>query len=308
LTEIIFELFFPIILLVLLLIILISGMNNEYKETELMDLDEFIIDWLLDHGQGHEMEKQFKRVKSEPTGKLYMPITYKGARFFMKLRATPNKISLINLILSFYIFYTSVMGSKGHSLNLFTEQPIFGSLFIITSLLVLGAGIIDGIDGAIARLSNTKSKSGAWFDNVIDRISDILMLVGLIPGNILILQNYGLDFSWVVWTNILLIHLYEYMRARHEGLGLHQVRPYIAERPMRVIILSTFFMIYGISSISVFFTNLINPALNVIWSISHPAVITWCILISQFTLFVIMVVCCIQLGNYSYKNLKRIEN
>jgi phosphatidylglycerophosphate synthase len=272
-----------------------------------MDLDEFIKDWLLDHGQGHKLEKQFNTMKNEPTGILYMPITYKGAKGCMKLGLSPNKVSVLNLIFSFLIFYGVVMASLGHSLNLFTQQPIYGSWFIILGFLILGTGIIDGIDGAMARLADRKSKSGAWFDNVIDRISDILMLVGLIPGNTLFLQQYGLNFKWMVWTNCFLILIYEYMRARHEGLGLHELKPYIGERPTRIIILTTFFLIYGISSFSVLITALIDQELANIWSATHPGVVTWSLLISQAVLMLIMLVSCIQLGKYSYKHLKKLD-
>lgn len=306
--EIILEVIFPVILVCLLVIILVSGLSNEYNETDFMTLDEFMKDWLQDHGQGHKLEKQFQTMKKEPTGIFYMPATYKGAKFFIKLGLTPNKVSLINLISSFFIFYGVFMVGQGHILDLFTVQPFYGTWFIPLAVLVLFTGIIDGIDGAIARLLGTKSKSGAWFDNIIDRISDILMLVGLIPGSMLILSELGFNFEWIVWTNIFLIQIYEYMRARHEGLGLHELKPFIGERPVRIMLLATSFMIYGISSFSVLITSLINPDATSLWTSTHTSIITWTILISQIILLAIMTLSSFQLGNYSFKKLKKMDN
>jgi len=307
LIEILFEIIFPLVLVVLLIIILCSGLSNEYEEGEFMTLDEFMLDWLKDHGQGHKLQKQFETMKKEPTGLFYMPATYKGAKVFMKLGLTPNKVSLINLISSFFIFYGVYMVVQGHVLDLFAVQPLYGSWFIPLGFLVLFTGIIDGIDGAMARLLGIKSKSGAWFDNVIDRISDILMLVGLIPGSILILSDLGLNFVWIVWTNIFIIQIYEYMRARHEGLGLHELKPFIGERPVRIMIIASSFIIYGISSFSVLITYLINPDATALWASTHTGVTTWTILISQMILLGIMVLSSIQLGSYSFKKLKEID-
>ncbi len=74
-------------------------------------------------------------MKKDPAGKLYMPLTYKGGKFFIKLGLSPNKVTFINLILSFFIFYGVVMAGEGHTLDLFTQQPIYGSWFIALSIL-----------------------------------------------------------------------------------------------------------------------------------------------------------------------------
>jgi len=274
-----------------------------------MTLDEFIKDWLKDHGQAHKLEKQFSQMKKDPSGVIYMPITYNGAKFFIKMGLTPNKVSLINLVLSMVIFWGTIMAAQGHSLAVFTQQPVYGSWFFLLAFLVLFTGIIDGIDGGIARLLDIKSKKGAWVDNVIDRISDILMLVGLIPTQLLYVSAYNLDFTWIVWTNIFIIFIYEYMRARHEGLGLLETKPYVGERVTRILIHFTFFIAYGSSSLTVLITNLISPgAASSIWSLTHPGVIEWSMLIFQISLLAMMILSSIQLARYSYTNLKEMDS
>ena len=200
------------------------------------------------------------------------------------------------------------MAGEGHTLDLRSQQPLYGIWFLGLGFLVLITGIIDGIDGAIARLLDKKSKSGAWFDNTIDRISDILMLVCLIPGNFLFIVQYGLDLTWIIWTNIFIIFIYEYMRAKHEGLGLHDTKPYAGERVTRVLILTSAFLIYGVSSFMILITDLINPSATVIWLDLHYAATTWCMLIFQVILLAIMTMSSIQLARYSWKQLKKIDN
>ncbi|MHA1885341.1 MAG: CDP-alcohol phosphatidyltransferase family protein, partial [Promethearchaeota archaeon] len=212
----------------------------------------------------------------------------------------------INLILSFFILYGVVMASSGHSLGSFTQQPLYGSWFFLLALLVLFTGIIDGIDGAIARLLDIKTKSGAWFDNVIDRVSDTLMFVCLIPGTISTVASIGFDFKWLIWTNTFLIFIYEYMRARHEGLGLHETKPNMGERITRVIVMGTFFVIYGISSLGVLLSRLINPTSS-FGIISHPGILDWTMFIYQISVFIIMMISIIPFGKYIWKNLKELD-
>ncbi len=307
-AEIIFKIIFPLVLVGLLVIIFISGFFNKHPKQELMSSDEFIKDWLKDHGQAHKLEQQFAKIKKDPGGLIYMPITYKGAKFFIKCGLTPNKVSYINLILSFLIFYGVIMASEGHSLALFSQQPFYGAWFIPLAFLVLFTGIIDGIDGSIARLLDIKSKRGAWLDNVIDRFSDVLMLVCLIPTNFLVLAPYRLNFAWMVWTNIFLIFLFEYMRARHEGLGLHEAKPFIGERITRILVIFAFFLIYGISSFFVLITNLLIPSATSIWTFSHSGAITWTMFLLQISLLDIMVYSSIGLARYSLKNLKKLDS
>jgi len=306
-TEILFALVFPLVLLLILIVIFISGIFKEKTKREFMSCDEFIKDWLKDHGQVHKVDEQFAKMKKDPAGKLYMPITYGGAKIFIKLGLSPNKVSFMGLILSFIIFWGVIMASAGHTLDLFTQQPLYGSWFFVLALLVLYTGISDGIDGAIARLLDIKSKSGAWLDNIIDRVSDILVLVCFVPTSLLVYPSYGLDFTWMVWTNIFLIFIYEYMRARHEGLGLHETKPFVGERITRVIVNTTFFIIYGSSSLTVLLTNLINPSAT-IWNGSHAWVVEWSMLIYQISLLVIMVLSIVLFAKYIWKNLKKLES
>ncbi len=305
--ELIFRIVFPLVLVGFIVIIFISSLSNKNPHHTFMDFDTFLKDWIKDHGVAHKEEEYFAQMKKDPSGALYMPLTYKGAKIFIKWGFTPNKVSYLNLIFSFFIFYGVIMAGEGHALDLRSQQPYYGIWFFALGFLVLFTGVIDGIDGAIARLLDIKSKSGAWLDNVIDRMSDILLLVCLIPGNFLVFLNYGLDFTWMIWTNIFLIFLYEYMRARHEGLGLLETKPFAGERVTRILIIGTCFLIYGISSFMIVVTDWIYPSATVIWLNSHYAATIWCMLIFQVILLGIMAISSLQLARYSFKQLKKMD-
>ncbi|MHA1270201.1 MAG: CDP-alcohol phosphatidyltransferase family protein [Candidatus Helarchaeota archaeon] len=308
--KIAFEVIFPLILVVLLIILFVTSLRHRRKDIKFMTFDEFLKEWCIDHGQGHRLEYVLEDMKKNPVGALYQPLTYKGGKLFARWGFTANKISFLNLILSLFIFYLTIMAGDGHSLDLYSQQPFYGALLMPTGFLVLFTGVIDGVDGSIARLLNRQTKSGAWLDGIIDRLSDILTLVCLIPGGFLSMTFFGLDFTWLIWTNVLIIFLYEYMRAKHHELGLHMNQPFIGERPTRIIIQTTFYLIYGISSFSVMITYLITPTGTIetsLWNASHPGIVLWTMVIFQCILLIIMLISILKSAFWIWKHLKEMD-
>jgi len=49
----------------------------------------------------------------------------------------------------------------------------------VGGLIAQFASIIDGCDGEVARLKQSESQSGGWFDAVLDRYADAFLLFGL---------------------------------------------------------------------------------------------------------------------------------
>ena len=68
-TDLIFKIGFPLVLLILLIIIFISGRSNKRPVQDFMSGDEFIKDWLKDHGQAHKVEESFAQMKKDPAGR-----------------------------------------------------------------------------------------------------------------------------------------------------------------------------------------------------------------------------------------------
>jgi CDP-diacylglycerol--glycerol-3-phosphate 3-phosphatidyltransferase len=100
-------------------------------------------------------------------------------------------------------------------------------------LLVLTA-VPDVLDGAVAKASGTASPRGAFFDSVVDRVSDALLLGGIAwylgathPGRIAVLPLAVLAASMLV----------SYERARAESLGF-DARGGLMERAERLVFLA----------------------------------------------------------------------
>jgi len=102
-------------------------------------------------------------------------------------------------------------------------------------LLLLLSGMVDTLDGAVARQTGTSSAFGAFYDSTLDRIGDGATFIGLAVyflhapdvayrSAAIILCMLAIVFSLVV----------SYTRARAEGLGL-ECRVGIAQRAERLL-------------------------------------------------------------------------
>jgi len=146
-----------------------------------------------------------------------------------RLGITPNTLTVIGLLLS---VLTAVVIAQGH--------------LLAGGLLVLSAGIFDMFDGAMARVNNTATTFGAFFDSTLDRYSESIILFGLL---VYALQRPGLHDAWWPFANeqlwmITLIFIavvgslmVSYTKARAEGLGL-ECKAGLLARPERVVILA----------------------------------------------------------------------
>jgi archaetidylinositol phosphate synthase len=102
------------------------------------------------------------------------------------------------------------------------ENLLLGGVFILVS------GIFDVLDGAIARYHNRTSDFGAFLDSTMDRVSDAIIIIGIVVG------GYT---TWLV--GLLAIHsamMVSYVRAKAESKGI-DCSVGIAERATRLIIL-----------------------------------------------------------------------
>jgi len=105
--------------------------------------------------------------------------------------------------------------------------------FLIGSLLFTFFVGFDALDGTMARMLNKKSKWGAFFDSVMDRVADGVVLASI--GFYFISQEKTLLFL-VSLVALISSEIVSYTKARAEGLGLN-CDTGIAERPERVLII-----------------------------------------------------------------------
>jgi phosphatidylinositol phosphate synthase len=120
-------------------------------------------------------------------------------------------------------------------------------------LLVLTA-VPDVLDGAVAKASGTASPRGAFFDSVVDRVSDALLLGGVAwylastqPGRIAVLPFAVMAASMLI----------SYERAKAEALGF-DARGGLMERAERLA-----FLAFGL-----LFESLLVPVLWVMLSLT----------------------------------------
>ncbi|MBL8226825.1 MAG: CDP-alcohol phosphatidyltransferase family protein [Bryobacterales bacterium] len=98
--------------------------------------------------------------------------------------------------------------------------------------VIIGAGIFDMVDGRVARETNQVTRFGGFFDSVLDRYSDLALLMGLLVYYASIGRNFYVVLTAVVMTASVMI---SYTRARAENT-IPQCKVGFMERPERIVL------------------------------------------------------------------------
>ncbi len=114
-------------------------------------------------------------------------------------------------------------------------------------LLVILAALPDLLDGAVAKAGNTASQRGAFFDSVIDRVTDALLLGGVAWY---LASHDSPHMSVLPFAVMAVSATISYERAKAESLGL-QAKGGLMERAERIILLC----------LGLLFDNLLVPIL-----------------------------------------------
>ena len=124
-------------------------------------------------------------------------------------------------------------------------------LFLLTlnqwlyALFVFLVGILDGIDGVVARASGRSTPMGALTDSIIDKVSEIILLLALV----LSFPNQAvLGVGVPVWGMLCVSGwlLTSYSRSRAEALGVKDLDVGLgarSERLFTLVIFSLFFQV-----------------------------------------------------------------
>jgi CDP-diacylglycerol---glycerol-3-phosphate 3-phosphatidyltransferase len=94
------------------------------------------------------------------------------------------------------------------------------------------AGVFDMLDGALARMTGRVTKFGAILDSTLDRVSEALVLVGLLA---VFVRDAQVLESMLVGAALVGSLLTSYTRARMEGLGI-ECKAGLFTRTERVIV------------------------------------------------------------------------
>ncbi len=132
------------------------------------------------------------------------------------LMISPNNLTLIGLAIN---IVGAVLFAKG--------------LFFWGGLVVILAGLFDIMDGEVARRTKRVTKFGAFFDSVIDRYSDVVLLLGLVIWYAKLNSMFYVGLTGIVLIGSLMT---SYTRARAESL-IPSCKVGFLERPERIVLL-----------------------------------------------------------------------
>ena len=147
-----------------------------------------------------------------------------GANSIIRLIVRALALSRIN---------PNVLTFLGLVINMVAAAFLATGQFRTAGAVIIFAGLFDMVDGRVARETNRVTRFGAFFDSVLDRYSDLGLLVGL-------LVYYGSinRSSYVVLTSVVMTAsvMISYTRSRAENI-IPACKVGFLERPERVVLL-----------------------------------------------------------------------
>ena len=160
----------------------------------------------------------------------------------------PNVLTFIGLLIN---IVAAVLFARGQ--------------FLSAGIVVIGAGLFDMVDGRVARETNRVTRFGGFFDSVLDRYSDLALLIGLLVWYGSINRPFYVVLTAIVMMGSVMV---SYTRARAENT-IPSCKVGFMERPERVVLL-----ILGA------LLDRVAPALWVLavlsnLSVAHRMIFTW---------------------------------
>ncbi len=104
--------------------------------------------------------------------------------------------------------------------------------FLAAGIVIMCAGLFDMVDGRVARETNRVTRFGGFFDSVLDRYSDLVLLMGLLVYYASINRFFYVVLTAVVMTGSVMV---SYTRARAE-CTIPRCKVGFMERPERVVL------------------------------------------------------------------------
>jgi len=129
--------------------------------------------------------------------------------------------------------HPNVLTFIGLLINVAAAVLLASGRFRAAGLVIIGAGLFDMVDGRVARATNQVTRFGGFFDSVLDRYSDLGLLIGLLVyyGNIN--RSFYVVLTAIVMTGSVMV---SYTRARAEN-AIPTCKVGFMERPERVVLL-----------------------------------------------------------------------
>lgn len=199
------------------------------------------------------------KVFRDPVYRIIDPVT----RALVRWRVHPNTISTFGFVVTLgagYLYHLDHVRWAG--------------------LCVLVGGVVDIFDGRVARESGLASKFGSFYDSTLDRISEIVVFLGLLS----LYNQYGRELAdvWMVYVIFLAMGgglMVSYTRARAEALGLDCSVGFM-QRAERVVLLGAGSLLFGLLwdgmvlmgiLVVLAVTSIITAIQRIVWVYQHAA-------------------------------------
>jgi CDP-diacylglycerol--glycerol-3-phosphate 3-phosphatidyltransferase len=163
-----------------------------------------------------------------PVRSAFLDLIDPVAERLVRWRVQPNTITVVAVV---------VLLGSGAAFG--TGFPRWGALWLLLS------GLLDILDGKVARRGGTASIFGAFFDSTLDRLGEAVLFSGIAIYFVTTAGQrwpiLGLGVSLLALSGSFLV---SYARARAEGLGL-DCAVGIAQRPERIAGLGVPTLVFG---------------------------------------------------------------
>ena len=130
--------------------------------------------------------------------------------------------------------HPNVLTFLGLVINIGAAFLLASGQFRWAGVVIIGAGLFDMVDGRVARETNRVTRFGGFFDSVLDRYSDLALLMGLLVwyGSVINRPFYVVLTALVMAASVMI----SYTRARAEN-SIPKCKVGFMERPERVVLL-----------------------------------------------------------------------
>ena len=122
-------------------------------------------------------------------------------QFFIKIGITPNMLTSFGFILNLAVMVVFIMGAE-------LGERGDHSYVLWSGLIILFAGLMDMLDGRLARVGKMANSFGALYDSVLDRYSELFMFLGICYY--LVSHDYFLSsiFAFIAMIGSIMVSLY----------------------------------------------------------------------------------------------------
>jgi CDP-diacylglycerol--glycerol-3-phosphate 3-phosphatidyltransferase len=138
------------------------------------------------------------------------------ARLLLRAHVRPNQLTVMGL-----------------GVSVVAAHAFFQGRFTVAATLLTVAGLLDFFDGSLARLAGSESAFGAFLDSVVDRYSDLVVLLGIVLYYERADQPGGVFFTMATLVGTMMV---SYTKARAQSIGT-SCEIGLMERPERMIVL-----------------------------------------------------------------------